>query len=123
MKFVPWVLSAVALLVIARWVSPSNVAAGATSVAASMPKGKGKDETLRYCSGCHTMDVIVKQHKSKQRWLETVQVMAQKGTTASEEDLLTVVDYLAKNYGPRKNPQQSTSSVAAGADKSGENKK
>jgi hypothetical protein len=48
----------------------------------------------------------VSQRKTRQQWLETVQVMVQKGIPgASEDDLLTIIDYLGANYAPPKSGQ------------------
>src|SRR6478672_12400513 len=121
MKAIPSISTAVVLLVIAAWAAPIRTSASSTgAIASTMPKGKGKDETVKYCGGCHSMAVVVKQRKTRTQWLETVEVMAQKGTTASEDDLLTVVDYLARNYGPRKSPHPGASSVASKVDKKSE---
>ena len=61
------------------------------------------------------MNLIVTQRKTKQQWLETVQVMVQKGIAgANEDDLLTIVDYLGTHYAPPRSSQEKPMTVKPG---------
>jgi hypothetical protein len=108
MKPIAWVFCIGAPLLMAAGQGLSRQTTKTSSaVYRKMPNGQGKTETIKYCGGCHSMNLIVRQRKTKQQWLETVQVMVQKGIAgASEDDLLTIIDYLGVNYAPPKSGQE-----------------
>jgi competence protein ComEA len=74
---------------------------------AAIARSQSKDETPkqtfeRVCIDCHGMEMIDGQHYSRDDWQETVDQMVRRGAQASDEDVQTIVDYLAANYAPTK---------------------
>lgn len=69
---------------------------------APLPDGKGKDLALKYCTACHAATVWSRQRHGPDQWSALVDNMVSKGLTASDDDLATITDYLATNFGPVK---------------------
>ena len=67
--------------------------------AAGPPPGPGLDLINQRCIFCHNTAQIFAQHKSPAAWSATVEQMANRGAEVSPEEMKTIVDYLAKNYG------------------------
>ena len=65
-----------------------------------LPDAKGKDLYENICGACHGTDVVFKIHTTKDKWKETVDEMASRGAEGTDEQLDTIVDYLAKCFGP-----------------------
>ncbi len=68
--------------------------------AQDLPDGKGKDLVEDRCSSCHGLDLLLAEHDSKAQWSQIVNEMVSRGATGSAEELATIVDYLATNFGP-----------------------
>ena len=68
-----------------------------------LPEAKGKDLYEKICGACHGTDVVFKTRTTKEKWKETVDEMAARGAEGTDEQLDTVIDYLAKCFGPRVN--------------------
>jgi len=68
--------------------------------AQDLPEGKGKDLVEDRCSTCHGLDLLLAEHDSKQRWSGIVNEMVSRGATGTPEEIQTIVDYLAANFGP-----------------------
>ncbi len=68
--------------------------------AQDLPDGKGKDLVEDRCSTCHGLDLLFAEHDSKQQWSGIVNHMVSRGATGTSEELATIVDYLAANFGP-----------------------
>jgi competence ComEA-like helix-hairpin-helix protein len=65
-----------------------------------LPDGKGKDLVEDRCSSCHGLDLLLAEHDSKAQWSQIVNEMVSRGATGSADELATIVDYLAANFGP-----------------------
>jgi competence ComEA-like helix-hairpin-helix protein len=72
----------------------------AAAQAQDLPDGKGKDLVEDRCSSCHGLDLLLAEHDSKAQWSQIVNEMVSRGATGSAEELATIVDYLAANFGP-----------------------
>lgn len=75
------------------------------------PPGAGLDLINQRCVFCHNTVQIFSQHKTPEAWTATVEQMANRGAELSPEEMKTIEDYLAKNYGapaqpPAPNPPQ-----------------
>ncbi len=68
--------------------------------AQDLPDGKGKDLVEDRCSTCHGLDLLFAEHDSKQQWSQIVNDMVSRGATGTSEELATIIDYLAANFGP-----------------------
>jgi competence protein ComEA len=69
-----------------------------------LPLGPGKDTLVSTCSGCHLLSVVTVQRKTEDQWTDSVIEMRARGAQASDEDLVTLVAYLTKNFGPESAP-------------------
>ncbi len=72
--------------------------------AQDLPAGPGREETLKGCSGCHGVGVLIGEHRSETLWSSTVSMMASIGAPISDADFDTVVTYLTAQFGPRPAP-------------------
>src|SRR3984885_4084006 len=68
--------------------------------AQDLPEGEGKDLVEDRCSSCHGLDLLLAEHDSKQRWSGIVNDMVSRGASGTAEEIQTIVDYLAANFGP-----------------------
>jgi competence ComEA-like helix-hairpin-helix protein len=68
--------------------------------AAAMPDGAGKPIVQRACSACHSVSVVTSKHASQKEWDQVVNQMASRGADLTDDEMDTVIEYLAKNYGP-----------------------
>lgn len=78
---------------------PAIPQAASSADHSDMPEGAGKDLTLRTCSKCHAITNITKQHKDIDGWTAIITKMVGYGLVAPDDDLETILAYLAKNYG------------------------
>jgi cytochrome c5 len=83
--------------------SPDAAAAGAPAKAAvvELPDGPGKAIATENCQACHKLTNLTKAHKSLDDWKDTVQVMMDRGANVPADQVDTLVQYLAKNFGPK----------------------
>jgi hypothetical protein len=78
----------------------------------TLPDGAGKAIVQRMCTGCHSLKTVTSQHATKDQWSAIVQQMVSRGADGTDEEINTVVDYLAKNFPPlpKDKSEQSASS-------------
>lgn len=67
--------------------------------AQDLPAGKGKKLVEDVCAACHGLDVVVTQHATKEGWASIVADMMNRGASATDEQVKTIVEYLAANFG------------------------
>src|SRR5882672_6345941 len=67
-----------------------------------LPPGKAKAIVEHECAGCHVLKVVTSKRASKEQWSVLVDQMISRGADVRDEEIETVVDYLAKNFGPAK---------------------
>jgi mono/diheme cytochrome c family protein len=81
----------------------------------TLPDGAGKAIVQRMCVGCHSLKTVTSQHATKDQWSSTVQQMVSRGADGTDEEIATVVDYLAKNFPPlaKDKSEQSASSASS----------
>ena len=65
-----------------------------------LPDGKGKDVAQQKCSTCHATNIWSTQRHTREQWGSIIDSMVSKGLEASDEELDTIADYLAQNFGP-----------------------
>ncbi len=53
------------------------------------------------CSGCHSLDMLRQHPQSRASWQKTVNQMIQLGAPVNPDDEPALVDYLARNFGPK----------------------
>jgi competence protein ComEA len=66
----------------------------------SLPPGKAKAIVEHECAGCHVLKVVTSKRASKEQWSVLVDQMISRGADVPDEEIETVVEYLAKNFGP-----------------------
>jgi cytochrome c5 len=66
-----------------------------------LPDGEGKAIATENCQACHKLTNLTKAHKSLDDWKETVQTMIDRGANVTPDQVDTLVQYLAKNFGPK----------------------
>jgi competence ComEA-like helix-hairpin-helix protein len=66
-----------------------------------LPEGKGKDAVETTCTECHTTERIQAQHLDEEGWNGIMREMMENGASINSDDVKVIVEYLAKNFGPR----------------------
>jgi hypothetical protein len=66
-----------------------------------LPEGDGKAIATENCQACHKLTNLTKAHKSLDDWKDTVQLMIDRGANVPADKVDILVQYLAKNFGPK----------------------
>ena len=66
-----------------------------------LPEGDGKAIATQFCQDCHKLTNLTKARKSPDDWKDTVQLMLDRGARLPQDKFDTLVEYLAKNFGPQ----------------------
>ena len=66
----------------------------------ALPPGEGQAIVQQKCASCHALKVVTGKRASRQQWSTIVDQMVTRGADVSDDDMDTVLDYLAKNFGP-----------------------
>jgi mono/diheme cytochrome c family protein len=84
----------------------SSPAAPAPAKAAvvNLPEGDGKAIATENCQACHKLTNLTNAHKSLDDWKDTVQLMIDRGANVPADKVDVLVQYLAKNFGPKDAP-------------------
>jgi competence protein ComEA len=64
------------------------------------PKGQGRDATLKLCSQCHSVNIILANGQSREGWEDTITKMVHFGAQGNDEDFTDIADYLTANFPP-----------------------
>jgi len=78
-----------------------SVAAKPQAANDPLPEGPGKAALVRVCGECHDVTQAVSKRLSESDWKDQIALMVDRGASASEDDLRTILAYLTKNYGPK----------------------
>jgi competence protein ComEA len=78
----------------------SIIALAALGHAQNLPPGEGQEIVQHQCGGCHALKVVTSKRASRQQWSTLVDQMVSRGADVADDDIETVVQYLAKNFGP-----------------------
>jgi mono/diheme cytochrome c family protein len=82
--------------------SASAAPAPATAKAVvELPEGDGKAIATENCQACHKLTNLTKAHKDLDDWKDTVQTMIDRGANVPPDKVDVLVQYLAKNFGPK----------------------
>jgi cytochrome c5 len=79
----------------------TTAAAMAAGQNATLPEGEGKSVINSACTSCHGVDLITAKTGTRDEWAAIVERMKTYGTNLSTAQTTTVVDYLAKSFGPK----------------------
>jgi len=66
-----------------------------------LPEGDGKAIATEFCQDCHTLANVAKARKAPDEWHDAVQTMMDRGARLPQDKFDTLVQYLAKNFGPQ----------------------
>jgi len=66
-----------------------------------LPNGAGKRVMLEVCTMCHGLDQIKARPSDRDEWDVLLQSMLNEGAPLSDEDYPIILNYLAKNFGPK----------------------
>ena len=81
--------------------------------APALPPGRGRDLISVVCTQCHSLSPILMLRDGAQGWRNFVQEMVMRGAQATPEEAEIIIQYLAENLGPSKNPAATGSGTAA----------
>ncbi|MEO5926841.1 MAG: hypothetical protein ABIR70_23710 [Bryobacteraceae bacterium] len=73
-------------------------AAPALTYAQALPEGPAKALVESQCSSCHGLEQIVGHKDTKDGWSSLVDYMVSRGMAATDEEVKSMVDYLAKSF-------------------------
>ena len=97
-------------LLVALFTTAAAVAAGQ-----NLPEGDGKAIVQSSCTSCHGLDLITPKQAPKDEWSGIVDRMKGYGLNLSAPQTTTVVEYLAKSFGPKGQAAPAGAAPAAGA--------
>jgi cytochrome c5 len=63
-----------------------------------LPDGAGKAIVLNKCTVCHDLKRVRQHFASPEDWADTLNAMQNEGLMISDEELITVLKYLARNF-------------------------
>jgi len=63
-----------------------------------LPEGEGKQVVLNKCTKCHDLKRVRQHFASPEEWADTLTSMENEGLMLSEEEFVTVLKYLARNF-------------------------
>jgi hypothetical protein len=113
MRLLPYALVAVLLFASATIAQTPDLAQRQAETTAALAEqqeeenvlaeGEGRSEVFGYCTACHNTALIRRSAFTRERWDELMDWMTEKhGMNALEGEFRdTIVDYLARHYGPR----------------------
>jgi competence ComEA-like helix-hairpin-helix protein len=64
-----------------------------------LPAGKGKVILENTCTECHGLDKALNALRTERQWRDVAVRMRSKGATMTDDELKTLVEYLAQNFG------------------------
>lgn len=71
-------------------------------VLAAFAPGQGQETTAAACGACHAPSLITGKKLDADAWAQLVDQMISRGAPVEDKDYDTIVDYLARHYGPDK---------------------
>jgi competence protein ComEA len=98
MKFTLFASTASAFVLTLASVTAAG-SAGPVAVTGELPPGPGKETLVRVCSDCHGVDLVEGQRRTRGQWKELVDDMVARGANSSDEDVKTIINYLATALG------------------------
>ena len=72
----------------------------APAAGVAQPAAGAREAFLKVCGGCHPVDTVTSQRRSRAQWQESINSMVTRGAKGSNDELAAILDYLATQYGP-----------------------
>jgi competence ComEA-like helix-hairpin-helix protein len=66
----------------------------------TLPPGEGQAIVQQKCASCHALKVVTGKRASREQWSPIVDRMITRGADVDDDEIDTLLDYLAKNFGP-----------------------
>jgi competence ComEA-like helix-hairpin-helix protein len=66
----------------------------------TLPPGEGQAIVQKKCASCHALKVVTGKRASRQQWSTIVDQMITRGAEVPDDEIDTLLDYLAKNFVP-----------------------
>ena len=63
---------------------------------------RGRELVFDVCTSCHTLARLRVQALNREQWTQLIKGMISEGNPVTDEEFSLIVDYLTKNFGPRK---------------------
>jgi mono/diheme cytochrome c family protein len=63
-----------------------------------LPEGTGKVLVETQCASCHGLEQVAQHKDTKDGWGSVVDYMVSRGMAATDEEVKTIVEYLAKSF-------------------------
>ena len=64
----------------------------------TLPDGAGKALVETQCASCHGLEQVAQHKDTKDGWSTVVDYMVSRGMAATDEEVKTMVEYLAKSF-------------------------
>ena len=80
-----------------------------------LPPGKGALIVQSNCSSCHALSVVTSKRASKPQWTQLVNLMITRGSQIADQDIQTVIDYLAANFNESSAPPADVARANSGS--------
>ncbi len=90
----------VAVMIVGSFLMGPLLAQQPSPEVAAMPEGEGKQLVANICAGCHSLDTVTTQRRSREDWNATVANMISRGAQIFTDESATIVNYLAEHYAP-----------------------
>lgn len=85
------------VIVLVCWLVPAWAQSG-------LPPGNGSAIVERTCTGCHGLNVVTRAGHSRSEWGTVLHMMMNVGAKLSDDEYLTVLDYLSRNFPANPHP-------------------
>jgi hypothetical protein len=69
--------------------------------AGGLPEGPGKAAVQTVCGACHGVETAISIRGTERDWKDIIDLMVDRGASASEDEFRSIIAYLAKNFGPK----------------------
>src|SRR5260370_20656921 len=69
-----------------------------------LPDGKAKETVQTACVGCHALTTVTNAGHSREQWATALHMMVNVGANVQQDQFATVLDYLAKNFPEKPQP-------------------
>ncbi|GEM_PF-379269 len=97
-------VAAAAAALLAALPLATGLTASAQAPAGDLPPGPMQVKARAACLPCHTAAIIVQQQLDLRMWTKEVDKMIRWGAPVIAEDRQALIDYFARNFGPRQEP-------------------
>ncbi len=73
----------------------------------SMPEDEGRELVTSLCVGCHSLGTVLSAGKGEEGWRDTINNMISRGAQIFDDEVETILGYLARHYGAETDPPES----------------